>query len=63
MQNSQDELLLEAFHLMDEEERSFHLEVFLAQTAGRCAKRPELRLVITRPAPLLVESALSRCAG
>lgn len=45
MQNQQDQALLEAFHLMDAEERDFFLESAQVHTAGRVAKKPTLKLI------------------
>lgn len=44
MQKQQDEALLAAFHLMDADERQFHLDSFLATVQGRPIK-PKLKLI------------------
>ena len=45
MQKRRDQALLEAFHLMDEEEQEFQLAAFQLSTEGRAPKRPVLTLV------------------
>lgn len=44
MQKQQDDALLAAFHLMDADERQFHLDSFMATVQGRPIK-PKLKLV------------------
>lgn len=44
MQRQQDEALLAAFHLMDADEKTFHLDSFMATVQGRPIK-PKLKLV------------------
>jgi hypothetical protein len=48
MSMHQDEALLTAFHLMDQDEREFYLEVFQDQVKGR-PKREKPNLSIVTP--------------
>lgn len=63
MQKQQDDALLAAFHLMDDEERSFYLEAFQLHTAGRTSKKPSLTLVISNSATMASDCPLSRRLG
>jgi hypothetical protein len=45
MQEEQDRKLLNAFHLMDKDEREFFLESAKIHTQGRTLRRPNLRLL------------------
>lgn len=45
MQDEQDRELLNAFHLMDKDEREFFLETAKVHTEGRTLRRPNLRLL------------------
>lgn len=45
MRNQQETALLEAFRLMDDDEREFFLETAQAHTDGRGKRRPALTLI------------------
>lgn len=51
MKQQQEQALLAAFRLMDDDEREFFLDLGRMKTAGRTSRRPMLQLIETKPAP------------
>lgn len=49
MSDQQDKALLDAYHLMDSDERDFWLDVFQTHTKDRKQKKAELRVIYRQP--------------
>lgn len=50
MKQQQEAALLAAYRLMNDNERDFHLEAFQDLTHGRANKKPQLQLIVNKPA-------------